>query len=126
MTRATAEGRRALLRHIGRKIRFLRTHRYGGALTQAQVARAAGLSVSFLSMLERGERSPSVETLHEVARALGAPLSELFHFEDEVTAIDPSFSKLVLLARDKGLGAGELEQLLAVAKAMFDGGPPKG
>jgi transcriptional regulator with XRE-family HTH domain len=40
-------------------------------LTQAELARKARVSVSYISMLERGERTPPLETLEILAKALG-------------------------------------------------------
>jgi transcriptional regulator with XRE-family HTH domain len=42
-------------------------------LSQQTVADKAGLSVSYISMLERGMRVPPLETLEAIARALGVP-----------------------------------------------------
>jgi transcriptional regulator with XRE-family HTH domain len=46
-------------------------------LTQEEVARAAGVSVSYISMLERRERSPPLETLEALAKALRVSPLEL-------------------------------------------------
>jgi transcriptional regulator with XRE-family HTH domain len=40
-------------------------------LSQQEVAAKAKLSVSYISMLERGERTPPLETLEVLAKALG-------------------------------------------------------
>jgi transcriptional regulator with XRE-family HTH domain len=40
-------------------------------ISQQAVAKKAGLSVSYVSMLERGERTPPLETLEVLANALG-------------------------------------------------------
>src|ERR671914_379353 len=63
------------LQGLARRIRALR-ERLG--LTQEDFATRCGISVSFASLLERGERSPSYETLVDVSEALEVPLSELF------------------------------------------------
>jgi transcriptional regulator with XRE-family HTH domain len=45
-------------------------------LSQADIAKATGVSVSYISMLERSQRSPPLETLEAVAKALRvSPLS---------------------------------------------------
>ncbi len=49
----------------------LRAVRLRLRLSQEEVARKAGLSVSYISMLERGQRSPPLDTLAIVARVLG-------------------------------------------------------
>ncbi len=40
-------------------------------LTQEQLAEKADLSVSMISMLERGQRHPPLDTLEQLAGALG-------------------------------------------------------
>jgi len=61
-------------RQIGRRIQELRTAR---AFTQEELAERAGISVSFVSMIERAERIPHVVTLGALAEALGVSLSDL-------------------------------------------------
>jgi transcriptional regulator with XRE-family HTH domain len=59
---------------LGRVVRALRTER---GLSQEAVAHAAGISVPYLSDVERGVRNPSLEILSAVAGALGMALSDL-------------------------------------------------
>jgi transcriptional regulator with XRE-family HTH domain len=47
-------------------------------MTQEDLAEKADISVSFLSMIERGERAPHIETLASIAGALEVELAELF------------------------------------------------
>ena len=106
------------LSRLARRIRALREER---GLTQEDFARACDISPSFASLLERGERSPSLETLLQVAAALDVPLSELFLLEDEGAGEE----RLVHFARERGLSRPDVDRLLAVADAMFrpaDGG----
>jgi transcriptional regulator with XRE-family HTH domain len=42
-------------------------------ITQSALARKAKVSVSYVSMLERGQRTPPLETLEALAKALGVP-----------------------------------------------------
>lgn len=51
--------------HTGQRFRRLRTRR---GLSLAQVARATGVSVGFLSAMERGQMRSSVATLRRIAR----------------------------------------------------------
>ena len=55
----------------------LHTARTARKLSQARVAKAAGVSVSYVSMLERGQRSPPLETLEALAKALRVSPFEL-------------------------------------------------
>ena len=52
---------------LGREIQNLRKAR---KLSQAQLAEKAGLSVRFISAIERNERRPTLESLGRIARAL--------------------------------------------------------
>lgn len=49
----------------------LRAVRAQQNLSQQVVAKKARVSVSYISMLERGERTPPLETLEALAKALG-------------------------------------------------------
>jgi transcriptional regulator with XRE-family HTH domain len=49
----------------------LRTVRKDQKLSQEVLAKKARVSVSYVSMLERGERTPPLDTLEALARALG-------------------------------------------------------
>lgn len=59
---------------FGERLRALREER---ALTQAALARAAGLSQGNLARIENGDRSPTLGSLAKLARALGLTLAEL-------------------------------------------------
>lgn len=56
-------------------IKKLRTER---GLTQEQVARQAGVTKNYITMLETGARkAPSLPVLKRLAKALGVPVTEL-------------------------------------------------
>ena len=63
------------LMNIGQAIQLARSKRQ---MTQAMLAKRAGISVSYLSMLERGRRDPPLSTLKQIAAALAMPLEILF------------------------------------------------
>lgn len=56
--------------------------RLARGLTARELAQAAGLSLNTISLIERGRMSPTVATLHKLARALGAPLAFLVAEEE--------------------------------------------
>lgn len=64
-------------KRLGQRIRELRTQ---GAKrwSQQDLARRARITPSYLSMIERGQRTPNLDTLTIVAKALGVPVAELF------------------------------------------------
>src|SRR4051794_29100787 len=74
-TKAQIETSTALGEPIGPRLRRLR--RLRGA-TLNEVAREAGISHSFLSMLERGKADVALSRLARLAAIYGVTLSELF------------------------------------------------
>jgi transcriptional regulator with XRE-family HTH domain len=46
-------------------------------LSRNALARMAGLHQTYIGLLERGERSPNLDTAKAIARALGLPLAML-------------------------------------------------
>ena len=60
--------RMTLGQRVAQNLRAMRLQR---KLAQESLAEKAGLSVSYISMLERGQRSPPLDTLEALAKALG-------------------------------------------------------
>jgi len=58
------------LSHVIKKLR--------GKRTQAEIAKEAGVTKNYITMLEAGKRkNPSLPVLRRLAKALGVPLTEL-------------------------------------------------
>jgi CheY-like chemotaxis protein len=57
----------------------IRDRRKGLGLTLAQMAQRTGVSLGYLSQIELGKNSASIETLYRVSLGLGIRMSELFH-----------------------------------------------
>ena len=55
----------------------LKSERLRRKLSQEALAAKAGLSVSYISMLERGQMNPSLRTILSIAAALEVPAAEL-------------------------------------------------
>lgn len=72
---------------IGPRIRELRE---ASGMSLRGLARASGLSVGFLSQVERGISSIALTSLRAVADALGHPMSELFEADSEVSSDEDS------------------------------------
>jgi len=60
---------------LGARIRSLRQARH---LTLRDVAQRAGVTESFLSQVERDVASPSIASVHRIARALDLSIAQLF------------------------------------------------
>ncbi|GGO07207.1 helix-turn-helix domain-containing protein [Saccharibacillus kuerlensis] len=64
---------------IGSKLRYLRKSRH---LSSVELAQKANVSQSSISDIECNRRSPRLNTLSSLSRALGIPLSELLPVDD--------------------------------------------
>lgn len=60
---------------FGRNLRMLRLSR---DWTQEEMAERLGMSVNFLSYMERGLKAPSFENLERIAEVLDLPVAVLF------------------------------------------------
>jgi len=58
--------------NLGRTIKLCRNAR---GLTQEQLAQKAGLSLSYLSLIENDRRDPAMSTVRSISDALQVPLS---------------------------------------------------
>lgn len=125
---AKAEKARKMLDALARRIRSLRERR---GMTQDDFATRCDISVSFASLLERGERSPSYETLVTIAEALEVPLADLFKEPGNDQPEDPYHGRLIDFARKARLNHAQVDRFIAVGHAMFEvdqarpGEPPK-
>jgi transcriptional regulator with XRE-family HTH domain len=78
--------------NMGQAIKMCRTRR---SLSQAELARLAQCSVSYLSMLESNQRDPSLSTLKSIAAALRIPTEILFFLgsdREELKGMDKELS----------------------------------
>lgn len=95
---------------IGGEIRDLRKAR---RLTLKELAERTGLSVGYLSEVERGIASPNVKSLHDIAAALGVTISWFFHAAD---AAEPG-EHVVFVRHDKrrqvAFSNGIIDELLS-------------
>ena len=71
-------------REVGRRIAALRKDK---RLTLEALAAGTGLNVSFLSKLERGQTSISVDNLRDVAHFLGVEMVHFFHGPERSSAV---------------------------------------
>jgi transcriptional regulator with XRE-family HTH domain len=102
-----------LRRALGERISGLRrTLR----LTQEEFADRTGISVSYLSMIERAQRTPHIATLARVAKELGVSVSQLF---DGLEEGDRTLLPLVSYLARRRLDSTEINALLKVAQVMF-------
>ena len=60
---------------VGQRIRELRSEK---SLSLRALAALSGLSSNAISLIERGDNSPTVSSLHSLATALGVPITAFF------------------------------------------------
>ena len=110
-----------VVKEVGRRIRQLRVSRVGARMTQEDLSERARISVSFLSMIERGERSPHLETLAAIAEALEVRMVDLFESsnDDSVDGVEPIYRPLLEACRRHKLGKRDVERLVSVVRTMF-------
>lgn len=100
----------ALLRTMGQQIRELRKAR---GMTLSDLAHGTGLSISYVSQVERGVSSPSVIALYDISRELGVNVS--FFFADTPGEDDSEAAFIVRAGRRRRVvfEAGAFDELLS-------------
>ncbi|MCL6635255.1 MAG: helix-turn-helix domain-containing protein [Peptococcaceae bacterium] len=101
---------------IGAKIRSLREHY---RLTLKELAKRAGISLSYLADIEKGRSNPSVDTLTGIARVLGKPAGYFLDEKVDILAVlesEPGF----FVAAGKPLSAEQRQGLrqILIGQAM--------
>jgi transcriptional regulator with XRE-family HTH domain len=89
---------------LGQRIKFFRLRKQ---FSQAGLAEKAGISITFLSNIERGNNFPQTGTLCNLATALGVEVWELFKPEEArdeqksiIDRISQDFTKQVNIAME--------------------------
>jgi len=97
------------IQKIGREIRGLRKAK---GLTLSELAEKSGLSIGYLSLLERDRATPSINALHAISRALGVTIS--WFFDANAAPVDER-GFVVRRARRRRLefSAGIVDELLS-------------
>ena len=72
----------SLREKFGQRLKAIRLAR---KLSQEQFAELLGISVDFLSLIERGINAPSFENLDAFSAQLKVPLSTLFDFDTNLS-----------------------------------------
>jgi transcriptional regulator with XRE-family HTH domain len=70
--------------NVGSRLRAMREQQ---SLSLRALAEKCGLSINAISLIERGENSPTVTTLHRLANALNVPIVDFFQDEARKTAV---------------------------------------
>jgi transcriptional regulator with XRE-family HTH domain len=78
---------------LGKAIKLCRTQKN---MNQTELADLANISVSYLSLIERGKRDPNLSTVQNIASALNVPFSILVFLaaeKGELAEVDPELAE---------------------------------
>ena len=87
-----------LAREVGAKIKYLRQKR---GLSQEALALSCDMNPAFLGHVERGMRSPTLNTLQRICDGLGITLTELLLTEPDTTANDADCAAAIQHVTDR-------------------------
>lgn len=108
------------IKEIGIKIRNLRTLR---GITQGELARRANVDQSMVSKVENGTANPGVETIRDIATALGVSADELFTPDLKLA---PLTDKIIMQHLDENLrqfiAKEDAAPYITMAKELYEGG----
>lgn len=108
---------------VGQRIRTLREQR---GLSLRSLGERSGLSINAISLIERGENSPTVSSLHRLATALQVPITELFREEEKQVSVLVKHNRGLRSQSDgivmESLGAGLLDLRLEPFRLIIDPG----
>jgi len=101
----------------------LKQIRIEAGLTQMELAQLTNLSTNYISLLERGKRSPSLPTIDLLAKRLGVPLKVLLDIDENEEESTPARAKAdyreklnrLLMVRD----SSEVKLVYEVAKKIL-------
>lgn len=94
---------------VGNEIRRLRKIR---KLTLSDLGEKTGLSVGFLSQIERNQSSPTVKALFDISHALGVSINWFFHDGDEAKRGEEQYVIRAEMRRSIRYESGIQDQLL--------------
>jgi transcriptional regulator with XRE-family HTH domain len=101
---------------VGKRLRAARTKR---SLSLRSAAERAGISASYLSLVERGLAEPSVSLLQRVASAYGGTLLEFFGTAP-AGAAGPKLVRTTERRRLRGFDRVEIEDLVTFPNAVLE------
>ncbi len=73
-------------------LKMLRAER---GISQTNLSRSIGVSVSTVGMYEQGRHTPDYQTIMKICQALNTTLDRLFGFDDKLTDIEEIFSPFI-------------------------------
>jgi transcriptional regulator with XRE-family HTH domain len=87
-----------ILRVLGERVRKLRMDM---GLTQEDLAEKLNLHGSYVGLIERGQKTPSLETLKKIAEFFGLSISGLLATEEEYSKKDMRTKRIARMLKGK-------------------------
>lgn len=100
---------------LGGKIRELRRSL---GISQEELAFKAKISTTYLGQLERNEKSPTVETLNKISKALDIGLGDFFDSENSAHSMQNDRMLNKIVAQLSAFSEVELSELLKIIKSV--------
>jgi len=103
---------------FGNRLRILRKAK---GLSQEALAEMADTHSTYIGVIERGEQSPTLETIGKIARALDIKIKEffLFPFEEDV-AKEEELAMMEIAQLLKGKDEKTIKMILKVTKDIIE------
>ena len=97
--------------------KYIREYRVAKGMTQETLAEYADISPSYVSMIERAEKTPALETLIEIANALEVSTDMLLC---EMLKYELTIKRNVMLDNISELPKREQERIFSVVNTMIE------
>lgn len=105
-----------LAESVGERIRLIRRSK---GFSQEKVALIANLTTSYIGQVERGVKSPTVDSLEKIALALNVNVFDFFDFEQQRLEVEYSIRDKILFQLE-GISVKDQEAVYKVVKEMID------
>jgi transcriptional regulator with XRE-family HTH domain len=99
---------------VGKNIRKIRLNRH---LTQEELAEKLDLHPSYIGLIERGLRSPSLETISAIAEFFKISEASLLYDEKRCEEVDIKREELLCVL--KGRSSEKIDMLIKIASCIF-------
>jgi transcriptional regulator with XRE-family HTH domain len=100
---------------------FIRNQRHSAHLSLGALSQLAGVSIPYLSQIERGLRRPSADIMHAIAKALRVS-GQTLYVQAGIVDDEPHPDVEVAVMTDPGLTEKQKELVLSVYRSLRDDG----
>lgn len=102
---------------FGKKLKKIRQNR---KLSQEELAFQCNMQASHIGQLERGQKSPTLDTLKKISDGLDMPLTELLNFDEDDKQDNINITINKINAYLNKLTPKQQKQVLAIIKTFFN------